>query len=101
MDTVPGVYPNSSHGLLSLQVNYHAGYSQNLQANAGVDAEQVRNVVQNKIIHDLPFLPKRWNKNCHIPMIDSEGKQYLYQENQKIRRPKVLLNVFGNPGLFY
>lgn len=101
MDTVPGVYPNSSHGLLSLQVNYHAGYSQNLQANAGVDAEHVRNVVQNKIIHDLPFLPKRWNKNCHIPMIDSEGKQYLYLENQKIRRPKVLLNVFGNPGLFY
>lgn len=101
MDTVPGVYPNSSHGLLSLQFNYHPGYSQNLQASAGVDAEQVRNTVQNKFIHDLPFLPKKWNKNCHIPMIDSEGKQYLYLENQKIRKPKLFLNLYSNAGLFY
>lgn len=103
IDTTGGVYPNISHGLLSLQFNYHAGYSQNLQANVGVDAEQVRNGVQNKLIHDMPFVPKPWRKarNCHIPMIDSTGRQYLYKDHQKIRKPKVFLNVYGNTNVFY
>ena len=39
MDTVGGVYTNTSHGLLSLQVKYHVGYSQNVQLNAGMSKE--------------------------------------------------------------
>ena len=76
MDTVGSVYANTSHGLLSAQFKYNVGYSQNVQANAGIDAEQVRNTVQNKFIHDMPFIPKKWNKarNCHIPMLDEKGK---------------------------
>ncbi len=103
MDTTGSVYPNYSHGLLSAQVKYNLGYSQNVQANIGVDAEQVRNVVQNKIIHDMRFLPKKWikHKNCHIPMLDDKGEQYLYKEGQKIKPAKVYLNCGSNEGLFY
>jgi Bacterial toxin 23 len=103
MDTVGSIYPNYSHGLMSGQFKYYLGYGQNAQANIGIDAEQVRNVVQNKMIHDMRFLPKSWikNKNCHIPMLDDKGNQYLYREDQKIRPAKFYFNVGGNEGIFY
>jgi hypothetical protein len=103
LSPVNGVHSLLSHGLLSGQVKYANQYGQYVQANAGVDAEQVRNVVQNKIIHDMPFIPKKWNKaqNLHIPMIDSEGNQYLYRPEQKIRKPKPFLNAYTSPNVFY
>lgn len=103
MDTSGGVYANTSHGLLSAQIKYNAGYSQNVQLNAGIDAEQVRNAIQNKLIHDLRFIPKKWNKakNCHIPMLDTKDNPYLYLEDQKIRKAKLFLNAFTNANLFY
>lgn len=103
MDTVGSIYPNYSHGLLSGQFKYYLGYGQNAQANIGVDAEQVRNAVQNKIIHDMRFLPKSWikNRNCHIPMLDDKGNQYLYREDQKRRPAKFYFNLGGNEGIFY
>ncbi|PBQ31824.1 hypothetical protein CNR22_08605 [Sphingobacteriaceae bacterium] len=103
MDTAGAVYGNTSHGLLSAQIKYNLGYSQNAQLNLGIDAEQVRNGVQNKFIHDMRFIPKKWNKakNCHIPMLDENNNAYLYQEDQKIRKAKLFLNAFTNANVFY
>jgi hypothetical protein len=103
MDTLRGTYTNYSHGLLSLQAKYDVGAYQNLQANVGVDAEQLRNALQNKFIHDMKMVPKKWNKakNCHLPMLDNNGGPYLYQEGQKIRRARPFFNLHSNPNLFY
>jgi hypothetical protein len=103
MDSTGGVYANTSHGLLSAQVKYYPGSSQNVQVNCGVDAEQVRNAVQNKFIHDMPLIPKKWHKtkNCHIPMLDEKGNPYLYEKDQKIRKAKLYLNAFTNANVFY
>ncbi len=103
MDTTGGLYCNYSHGLLSLQTKINMGFGQNIQGNVGVDAEQVRNAVQNKFIHDLKFIPKKWNKaqNCHIPMLDTTGNAFLYLPNQKIKKPSFYWNVFSNANLFY
>lgn len=103
MDTTNGVYPKISHGLLSAQIKYNIGLAQNVQANIGIDAEQVRNAVQNRFIHNMRFIPKKLNKthNCHIPMIDENGEQYLYREGQKIRKPELYWNIFSNANLFY
>jgi hypothetical protein len=103
MDTTGNIYGNYSHGLLSAQVKYYAGYGQNAQANIGVDAEQVRNAIQNEISHDMNFLPASWikSKNCHIPMLDDKGGQYLYRQDQKIRPAKLFLNIYSNQNLFY
>jgi hypothetical protein len=103
MDTLGGVYTNTSHGLLSAQFKYNLAFSQNIQANVGLDAEQIRNAVQNKFIHDMPFIPKKWNKakNCHIPMLDEYGNPFLYEEGQQIRKAKLFLNAFSNANLFY
>ncbi len=103
LNTVNSTYGNISHGLLSGQIKFANDYGQYLQANAGIDAEQVRNAVQNKFIHDMPFIPKKLNKaqNLHIPMIDREGNQYLYRKDQKIRKPKLFLNGYSSPNIFY
>lgn len=103
MDTSNAVFANTSHGLLYAQGRYAFNYSQILEARAGVDAEQIRNAVQNHFFHDMRFLPHKWRKykNCHIPMLDTKGNAYLYLENQKIRKAKPLLNVSSNSGTFY
>jgi hypothetical protein len=104
MDTTGGTYTNYSHGLLSLQAKYFIpDYYGNVQANVGIDAEQVRNAVQNKFIHDMPLVPEKWKKgkNCHIPMLDESGNQYLYNDGQQIRKPCPYLNLFSNAGVFY
>lgn len=103
MDTTNSIYPQFSHGLLSAQTKINVGFGQTIQFNAGIDAEEVRNAIQNDLIHDLKFIPKKWNKakNCHIPMLDVNGEQYLYNQNQQIKKPKPYFNVFTNPQLFY
>jgi hypothetical protein len=103
MDTTGATYAHYSHGLLSAQVKYIAPYYQTAQLSLGIDAEQVRHAVQNRFIHDMPFVPKKWNKanNAHIPMLDDKGEQYLYKEGQKIRPARFYYNVFLNPALFY
>ena len=103
INTDGGLYSNLSHGLLSAQVKYANHYGLCVQGNAGIDAEQVRNEVQNKLIHDMPFVPKKYNKaqNLHIPMVDENGQQYLYKKEQKIKKPKVFLNGSTSPNVFY
>lgn len=98
-----GTYTDLSHGLLSAQIKYANEYGQYLQGNVGMDAEQVRDVMQNRLVHDMPLIPKKWNKaqNLHMPMIDSEGNQYLYRKNQKIRKPGLYLNCYTSPNIFY
>jgi hypothetical protein len=102
MDTSSARYADVSAGLLSAQFRWNTGAAQVLQANAGIDAEQIRNAIQNHFFHDLRFLPKKLRpKNCHLPMLASDGRQYLYQEGQKIRPAKPLLNLSTNSALFY
>jgi hypothetical protein len=104
MDTTHSRYAGYSHGLLSLQAKTLLPvYEQQAQVNLGVDAEQVRNAVQNKFIHDLVFLPVKWrsSRNVHMPMIDDKGNQYLYKEGQKIKPASLYLNGFLNPSVFY
>jgi hypothetical protein len=95
INTDGGLYQNLSHGILSAQIKQANHYGQYLQANMGIDAEQIRNTLQNKALHDV--LPK----NYHMPMIDTTGNQYLYRKEQKIRKAKLFLNGYTSPNVFY
>ena len=103
MDTTNGVYTNYSHSLLSGQFKMALNNGQNLQANMGIDAEEVRNFVQNRLVHDWMFGSKnfRKSKNCYLPMLDSEGNQYLYRPGQKIKPSKAYWNIFTGAATFY
>lgn len=103
MDTTGGTFTEFSHGLLSAQIKYNIGLAQNVQINVGIDAERVRDVMQNKLIHDVGFVPKNWfhRYNCHIPMLDDKAEQYIYKPGQKIKNPVFYWNTFSNANLFY
>lgn len=90
-----GRYANTSNGLLSGQIKMANSYGQYLQGNVGIDAEQVRNAVQNKAAHTL------FKNNYYFPMLASDSTQYLYHKNQKIRKPKLFLNAYTSPDIFY
>ena len=95
LNTEGGSYANYSHGLLSAQVKVANEYGQYLQANIGADAEQIRNALQNKVVHTL------FPNNYFIPMIDSVGQQYLYKKGQVIKKPRLYLNANLNANVFY
>lgn len=97
---------NFSLGLLSAQVTtilLRLPFVQTVRVNVGIDSERVRNTLQNKLIHDQPFLPQKWirRKPAHLPMIAKDGSQYLYQENQEIRPASFYFNVGLNNAIFY
>ena len=77
--------------------------NQNVQMDIGIDAEQVRNFFQNKLIHDHYPIPEKLIKRspCHYPMQAQGGGQFLYQDGQQIERPKFYYNLGLNQGLFY
>jgi len=102
-DLSRALYADCSHGILALQVQQYLVYQQNARFSMGIDAEQIRHFLQNKTIHDMPFVPKRWNKaeNAHYPMLDTKGKPYLFQKGQKIRPIRFFWELSLNPSLFY
>ncbi|MGB1040666.1 MAG: polymorphic toxin type 23 domain-containing protein [Flavobacteriales bacterium] len=96
-------YGNFSASLLSIQVKQLLPYDQVAQVNIGVDDERIRNRIQNKLMHDLKFIPKKWQntKNIHIPMLTDEGEQYLYKKGQEVKKPTFYYNIGLNNGVFY
>ncbi len=74
-----------------------------LAFEAGIDAEKIRNYLQNRLIHDSKWInnPKRGTTNPHIPMLDAEGKPYIYAPHQAIRKPKPYVQVFVNDFFLY
>ncbi len=97
------LYGKSSHGILSLSWQGNLGPTQHGFIEIGIDDERIRNLVQNKFIHDMPFLPKSWlkTKNAHIPMKSKTGRPYLYNEGQEVRPSKFVWGVGLNKVLFY
>lgn len=98
MSTAP--YGDRSAGIIAAQVAYILPMSggQVIDLHVGIDAEQIRNTFQNKLIHDSPILPLNWGKNGnpHIPMVASDGQPYLYLPGQKIRKPRFLMQCGWN-----
>ncbi len=104
LDTTGGVCPLLSHGLLFVSAEYaEQEFFQQLKAEAGIDAEQIRHFVQNKLVHDAVFLPRAWRNpnNFHFPMIDDKGKQYLFRPDQKIRKPRIYTQISANTDIIY
>ena len=93
----------NSHGILAMQIIRLLPYQQQVLMNLGIDAEQVRHALQNRFIHDMPFIPKGWHlpRQPHIPMVAEDGKPYLYQEGQVIRKARFWGNVNINTPIFY
>lgn len=67
-------YGKTSHGILYGQFIGNLGYGQDAHVELGFDSELMRNAIQNKIIHDLKFAPKKIErKTPNYPMLDKNG----------------------------
>lgn len=92
-----------SHGILTIQLQRRVLTDQVLRFDVGMDAEQIRHALQNRLIHDAVIIPT-WLfniKNRHVPMLDRKGKPYLFRAGQQIRKPKFFGMVGLNPGMFW
>jgi hypothetical protein len=69
----------------------------------GIDSEHIRNIFQNKLVHDSKILPLNWGKvkNPHIPMLCSDGCPYTYHPGQEIRKNKFYTQILMNNLGFY
>jgi hypothetical protein len=89
-------YSQYSAGIVAIGVEQYVGFGQYLGASIGIDAEEIRNFMQNEVIHESTLL-----KNPHIPMVTKDGKQYLHKEGQEIKNPQVYLQFIANGGNFF
>jgi len=96
-------YGRLSHGILSLGVSHDVGYGQMLGGQIGMDSEYIRNYVQNRVFHDLYFVPRFMNKtkNLHLPMKTEDGENYLYEDGQHVRPNRFVWQFSLNPSSLY
>jgi len=96
-------FGDKSIGTLSIGWLNHQYKNGNFGAEIGIDAEQIRNFVQNKLIHDNPLVnrPKKGIINPHIPMLCKDGTPYYYEIDQQVRKPVIYLNAFLNNNYLY
>ena len=96
-------YGRLSHGILSFGITRDIGYGQSIGVQMGTDSEHIRDFVQNKIFHDLYFIPRFMNKtrNLHLPMKTIKGDNYLFEKDQKVRPRRFVWQFSLNPSTLY
>ncbi|MCB9284403.1 MAG: hypothetical protein H6563_10045 [Lewinellaceae bacterium] len=102
-DLSEGLYGNYSNGVAMLRIRYLLPGGQQAVGGLGIDAEQVRDLFQNRLVHDLRFVPRKFNRarNPHYPMLDTEGCPYLYEEGQEVKKARLVWQVGVNGGGVY
>ena len=100
-DIHSATYGNFSSGILALRADFILPYNQVGRLEAGADAEQIRHLFQNKVMHDglLPLLVR--SENPHYPMLQDDGSPYLFREGQDIRHWKPYFQLSSNQAAFY
>jgi len=82
-DLTPLPFGKSSNGILYLNASRTYANQQVASLQLGVDSEQIRHVFQNRLTHDLLFLPKKVVRNTpHYPRLNEKGEN-VFQKEQK------------------
>lgn len=110
-DTLPGMpygyrdltsnpFGKLNHGILYGEYKRLIDYGQNAGSRIGWDSEQIRHIFQNRISHDLIWLPKKMERNTpHYPRLDEKGNNVFQRKDA--RKPRFYLRSFLNDGLPY
>ncbi len=100
-------YGKFSAGIFSVSLKSFKNFNNNLfkekNIHIGFDSEYIRHFWQNILIHDLYFIPKKWNKaqNPHYPMLMENGEPYLFEQGQKVKKINFFYNINFNSPVFY
>ncbi len=88
-------YGRTSHGILFGGFSYHLGYGQFAFVKTGIDSEHIRHAFQNRLIHDLIFLPKKMKRNTpHYPRLDADGCPVF--DPSKVRKDRWYFQIGSN-----
>ncbi len=78
------VYGKTSHGIFYIGVAQQITNLHQLGAKIGIDSEVIRNGFQNKLFHDLSFIPStKVNRTANYPMLDKEGNPTFSKANRR------------------
>lgn len=67
-------YGKTSHGIAYGAFVYNLPYGQDVHLRLGVDSDNIRHAIQNRLIHDMIFMPiKMKNTTPHYPRLDEFG----------------------------
>lgn len=87
-DLTPLPYGKASHGILYVVGQQSFANRQVASLQAGADSEQIRHAFQNRLIHDLLFLPKSVQRNTpHYPRLSADGKNVFDRKSIRPDRP--------------
>lgn len=86
-------YGKTSHGIVYGGVQFLLPYGNYAHLRIGVDSEHFRHFLQNRLIHDLMFLPEKVKRNTpHYPRLDENGCPVF--EKELVRKNRYYLQ-FG------
>lgn len=86
-------YGKTSHGNVYGGVKFLIPYGNIAHVRIGVDSEHFRHAVQNRLIHDLCFLPDKVKRNTpHYPRLNEDGCPVF--EKKLVRKDQLYLQ-FG------
>ncbi len=81
------LYGKTSHGIWDFGIHVHLPYQQIASIKIGFDSEGVRNFMQNRLGHDLLFLPKKIKRHTpHYPMLGNDGCPIFVKEEKRKTR---------------
>jgi hypothetical protein len=90
LDDLP--YGRTSHGIVYGGIQMTLPYGQFSGFRIGVDSEKARHYFQNRLSHDLVFLPKKFKRNTpHYPRLDEHGCPTF--ERDSVRKDRFYFNV--------
>jgi len=86
-------YGRTSHGIFYGGVQFLLPYGNYAHLRVGVDSEHFRHFLQNRLTHDLMFLPEKVQRNTpHYPRLDENGCPVF--EKELVRKNRYYLQ-FG------
>jgi hypothetical protein len=93
VSTLP--YGKTSHGIAYVEADFLYFSNQNIGFQLGTDSENIRHFVQNKFLHDLPFLPKRFqHQTPHYPRLSEDGHPVFRKD--EVRKNKIYYSLGFN-----
>ncbi len=98
-------YGHFAHGIGALSATYlpEDWFGQHFSMAIGIDHEKIRHFFQNRLIHDMYFMPDGINpsRNLHYPMLDQNGNPYLFLKDQILKRPEFYFQFGANTHNLY
>lgn len=90
-------YGKTSHGIFYVGFQSKFPYSQFIRFRVGFDSEEIRHFFQNRITHDLIFLPNTVPHNTpHYPRLDENGNPTFNKDSRRKDLYYIQLGANGN-----